>query len=240
VDNLTTLKPGEGYMYKAATATTFTFPKPAIGNLRLASEQDADLLWEVSPEDYRDNTSLIAKVKVPEGETPDKDHVLGAFVNGVCRGVVPAEYNKALKEYSYFITIYSNSIDEKVEFKWQSKTNGVVYDANESITFINNQVGGSIYSPYELTLKGISDNSVFVNPNPVVETANIRVSLKNDSKLVIEVFDIFGNKVDKIANEFKEAGIWQYKWNAGSQPSGVYFIKVVTESGLENFKIFKY
>ena len=241
VGNLTSLIPGQGYMYQASAATSFTFPKPSIDGLRIEStDPAANLIWQVTPEDYRDNTSLIARVKVPEGENGNTDHVLGAFVDGTCRGVVPAAYNKALHEYSYFMTIYSNTADEKVEFKWQDKNGGAVYHVNESMTFVNNKVSGSIQAPYELTLKGIAQNTVSIHPNPFVESTNIYLSLKDDTRLIMEVYDILGNKVDDITDENKKAGVCQYTWNTSGKASGVYFIKVSTDSGIENFKVLKY
>ncbi|MDP2365610.1 MAG: T9SS type A sorting domain-containing protein, partial [Ignavibacteria bacterium] len=72
-------------------------------------------------------------------------------------------------------------------------------------------------------------------PNPFNPTTKIKFALPLDSKVVLEVYNIVGQKVTTlINNESKEAGYHEVNFNAssaaGGLSSGVYLYKLTTEN----------
>ena len=74
----------------------------------------------------------------------------------------------------------------------------------------------------------ISITSVYPNPfNPVT---NIEFSLDEKSNVYISIYDINGRSVDLLAeNEFNR-GFHNVMWDASEYPSGVYFVKIISNN----------
>ncbi|MBN2426571.1 MAG: lamin tail domain-containing protein [Calditrichaceae bacterium] len=87
--------------------------------------------------------------------------------------------------------------------------NGVVV----SISYDNNPVA----THYEL-----SQNY----PNPFNPTTSIGFSIINNGKVLLEVYDITGQKVATLCNQFMKAGKAKISWNASGLASGLYFYKI--------------
>ncbi len=68
-----------------------------------------------------------------------------------------------------------------------------------------------------------------IYPNPFNATTTIEFNLSEPSELSISVIDIAGQEVDKLFQGFRTSGLSQISWNAGFNPSGVYFIKISSE-----------
>ena len=66
-------------------------------------------------------------------------------------------------------------------------------------------------------------------PNPFNPTTTIRFTVGNADMHSLRVFDITGRLVETLVNRELQAGEHEIVWNAGSRPSGVYFVRL--ESG---------
>jgi hypothetical protein len=63
-------------------------------------------------------------------------------------------------------------------------------------------------------------------PNPFNPTTTIRFELPQDGVVTIEVFDILGQKVKTILNEFKRADRYEVTLNSSGLASGVYIYQL--------------
>ena len=68
-------------------------------------------------------------------------------------------------------------------------------------------------------------------PNPFNPSTIIRYDLLNDSHVTLEVYDLLGNQIKLLVNEFQRSGIRELQWdstnNLGQRVSaGIYFYKV--------------
>jgi hypothetical protein len=63
-------------------------------------------------------------------------------------------------------------------------------------------------------------------PNPFNPTTTIRYELPQDGIVTIEVFDILGQKVKTILNEFKKGDRYEVTFNAAGLASGVYIYQL--------------
>ena len=66
-------------------------------------------------------------------------------------------------------------------------------------------------------------------PNPFNPETTIDFRIDADSHVNISIFDINGNLVQELVNEWKESGSHQVKFSGHSIPSGIYFYKMTTK-----------
>jgi hypothetical protein len=67
-------------------------------------------------------------------------------------------------------------------------------------------------------------------PNPFNAVTNIRYSLPNDCHVVLEIWNLQGQKVATLINGEQKAGYKYARWNANSFASGIYFYRLKTEN----------
>jgi hypothetical protein len=67
-------------------------------------------------------------------------------------------------------------------------------------------------------------------PNPFNPTSTIRFAIPQTAKVMLEVYNILGQKVADLVNQKLEAGYHSVKWNAINNASGVYFYKLTATS----------
>ena len=67
-------------------------------------------------------------------------------------------------------------------------------------------------------------------PNPFNPSTLIKFALPFRSEVMIEIYNILGNKVEELLNEQKNAGYYEINFNASGLPSGVYFYTIKTNS----------
>lgn len=63
-------------------------------------------------------------------------------------------------------------------------------------------------------------------PNPFNPQTTIEYSLAEPGRVRLEVFNILGQRLAVLVDEFQEAGYHKYLWNAADIPSGVYFYRI--------------
>lgn len=66
-------------------------------------------------------------------------------------------------------------------------------------------------------------------PNPFNPSTSIRFDLPKSTSVKLIVYDVLGNEVEVIANQYIGAGKYEAKWDATGISSGVYFYKLITE-----------
>ena len=63
-------------------------------------------------------------------------------------------------------------------------------------------------------------------PVPFVSEVSISAELPLDDNLKISVYDVSGNLIKVLVNEFQNAGPYNIRWNGEALPEGVYFYKI--------------
>ncbi|QQS38186.1 MAG: T9SS type A sorting domain-containing protein [Ignavibacteriales bacterium] len=74
-------------------------------------------------------------------------------------------------------------------------------------------------------------------PNPFNPTTKISWQLPVGSFQTIKVYDVLGNEVATLVDEYREAGKYEIEFEAGNLSSGVYFYKLQTESFIQVRKL---
>jgi hypothetical protein len=74
-------------------------------------------------------------------------------------------------------------------------------------------------------------------PNPFNPSTRIQYQVSNASKVSLKVFDVIGNEVATLVNEYKPAGNYEVELNAEELSSGVYFYKLQADNLVETKKM---
>ncbi len=67
-------------------------------------------------------------------------------------------------------------------------------------------------------------------PNPFNATTEIRYSLPSPQRVLLQVFNMLGQEVAVLANEFQKVGTYKVRFDATNLSSGIYFYRLTTES----------
>jgi hypothetical protein len=74
-------------------------------------------------------------------------------------------------------------------------------------------------------------------PNPFNPGTTISWQLSVGSWQTLKIYDILGNEVATLVDEFKPAGSYEVEWDARSYPSGIYFYRLQADSFIETKKM---
>ena len=74
-------------------------------------------------------------------------------------------------------------------------------------------------------------------PNPFNPTTTISFDLPERSKVQLRIYNILGEEVKDLINEERNAGHYEYHWNASGLASGVYFYRLKAGNFVETKKL---
>ena len=73
--------------------------------------------------------------------------------------------------------------------------------------------------------------------NPFNPTTTLSFQSPYNSNINISIYDIKGNKIVTLLNEFKQAGKYLINWDATKYASGTYIAKMTTQEHMYNQKL---
>ncbi|MDW7694046.1 LamG-like jellyroll fold domain-containing protein [Flammeovirgaceae bacterium SG7u.111] len=140
--------------------TEFGFEEILLLDLQVYKPLPDD--WNITPTDFQYNMNIIAQVQINGEVSRDPDDVIGAFVNGECRGMAQLQYISAFDNYQAYISVYSNrSGGEAIKFRvWNASDGQVHRDLTPNYTFNNNAFIGSPATPEMLIANDVVEHTV--------------------------------------------------------------------------------
>jgi len=75
-----------------------------------------------------------------------------------------------------------------------------------------------------------SNDILSAQPNPFDTSTSIQVNLSENTQMHLDIFNIQGRFIERLAYGNFNDGAYQFRWNAENQPVGIYIIKLKTES----------
>jgi len=74
-------------------------------------------------------------------------------------------------------------------------------------------------------------------PNPFNPSTDISFSLPKAEHIKLEIYNIMGQKVSTLVNEYKKAGVYTVSWNANKVASGIYFYRLTAGEFIQTKKM---
>ena len=232
VGSLTTLVPGQGYMFlNYGEQMTMTYP---VAGKSMVTMGEENRYWSNDSHRYADNLTMMVTLDPSVMTLSDGSHEVGAFVNGECRGSARIHYLEGLGTYVAFLTV-SGQEGEEIHFNVYDVENDIVIEtqALERLTFVSDGVFGSLEQPYVLHFAmnclGEHENTVSVFPNP----AKGKFYVQGEDLRSVTVYNTLGQAV--LHNEYGQAK--QVELSLSHLGAGVYTIVVNTAYGTHTAKL---
>jgi hypothetical protein len=157
-------------------------------------------------------------------------------------------YNNKCRMEQCFWDIESSNIDSSAGGKGKTtaemKTKSTFTDAGwdfETIWDISADINDGYPFLKEVTVAVIESIVATTNltcaPNPCSTSSKIGYSVNNAGFVNIAVYDIQGNEITTLVNNYKNAGSYEAIFNVSELPAGVYFISINTAETMETKKI---
>ena len=222
VGDLTSLKPGEGYMMKTAQAGSFFYPNLSYSaSTSKSSTSKENIQSSILPVSSKYSNTMNAVAEVV-GDNQSMNNRLRAYVGTELRGETRPVFNPLTKKTSYFVTVYGQLNSEKVRFEFVDDKDSVI-DVNEVIAFEKDVVLGALATPTILTLKGTFDtsiNSLQVSPNPFSDQLKINFYVGHTVSKIVLV-NVQGRILKSV--EIPKS-VASYTWGVEQISSGVYIL----------------
>lgn len=74
-------------------------------------------------------------------------------------------------------------------------------------------------------------------PNPFNSSTIIRFSIPISNNVILKVYDILGNDISTLVNEYKSAGDYSVKFNPQNLPSGIYIYRLYSSNYIQSKKL---
>jgi hypothetical protein len=139
------------------------------------------------------------------------------------------------KEYEIFVAYnIGQGIDwltSITESKNIATVSGVLYNSNfDTSSIVSVEQNNSDNIPREFYL---SQNY----PDPFNPSTKISWQSPVNSFQTLKIYDVLGNEVSTLVDEYKSAGSYEIEWNASGFPSGIYFYQLKAGSFIETKKM---
>ncbi|MEO8447130.1 MAG: M12 family metallo-peptidase [bacterium] len=92
------------------------------------------------------------------------------------------------------------------------------------ITLVRTTVGINVISSTVPDKFSLGNNY----PNPFNPETNIKFDVANSTFVELAIYDSRGREINRLVNEILSPGSYEYSFNAGNLPSGVYFYRIKT------------
>jgi len=126
----------------------------------------------------------------------------------------------------YFHDNDGGSWQGNLAFSPYNTDNGWQWPTEWAYTWIGDTMGykSAIDMPEQNVLKSYCLEQNF--PNPFNPTTNISYTIPNSGNVTIRVFNMAGQQVAELINQYQSIGKYTIIWNAENIPSGIYFYQI--------------
>jgi hypothetical protein len=235
--DLTSLKPGEGYMMKTAQAGSFHYPNlsyTASGS-KINSGSKAKSVIIAASSKYPNSMNAVAEVV---GDNQSNNNRLRAFVGKELRGEAIPTYNPITKKTAYFVTVYGQNTPEDIRFEFVDEQLNATA-VNETYSFATDVVLGDLKTPKVLTLASGQDQleSVLVYPNPFTNVLTVQLYVGH-MVAKVTLTDMLGRKVKTVDVAPSQLNL---VWDVRNLSSAVYILSTYDTEGnvLESKRVIK-
>ncbi len=146
--------------------------------------------WSVRPGDYESSMTITAIVLTRGDTTDGTSHLLAAFSGEECRGIVSA--TELMGAAFYFMTIYSNSDNESIHFKFYNDDLKTIFPVRQQLTFSENAEFGTPLEPYCLNAEFLT---ITIEENKLASAAVVDSQWIGSESVVFIASDVNTHKL---------------------------------------------
>lgn len=233
-----------GYMMKTAGNSNLKY---LAGSAKLKSAQTTlfsrNSLYKefnINPASFENSANMIGELVNENKENIiSKGDLLVAYEKNEYRGVTEAVFVPDLNRYVFVLTMFSNTNQEKLNFRLKSLAKNAEEVIIEDLVFKTDEVYGKPMNPMALhraSATGIIekdfDASVLVYPNPVYD--ELQIISQSEIKSVT-LSGLSGNSIQLHSNISE----YDLKLDTRTLVPGIYMLKVETSKGIVIRKLVK-
>ena len=74
-------------------------------------------------------------------------------------------------------------------------------------------------------------------PNPFNPVTSINYTLSGRDHVTLSVYNLTGKLIETLVDDKQDAGSYTLVWDAANQPSGMYFLRMVTSNEMFHQKL---
>ncbi|MFH1568615.1 MAG: LamG-like jellyroll fold domain-containing protein [Gemmatimonadota bacterium] len=263
--SLSHLEPGRGYMLHADSTEVTDTPRVLVypegtGAARPVADPAPDPevpalpeQWAVRYREFEHNMTITGSLLFDNGLYTGTRAVVGAFVNGKCRGIAYPQPVPGVDASLFFMMVYGDGErSEIVDFRIYDSDRGSVRDGAEVLPFRSDANVGTIAEPFVWSAPeavpghtGLVPDTYELSPNypnPFNPTTGIGYGVPEDSFVTLEVYNVAGQRVRTLVAGQRTAGYHRVVWNGlddsgRSLGSGVYLCRMVSGSFVQTQKM---
>lgn len=164
----------------------------------------------------------------------DSDDPPFLIYHGTSDCVVPN--NQSIKLYSKLL---ENNVDAHLNIiEGVAHGDSIFYNSNSKIEVLN-FFNEKLYNVCQACDSSSTDpgNEIKVFPNPFNSITTIEYYLNADDIINLSVYNVLGEKIKNLLNEFQSAGKHFFVINLATFPSGIYFVSLITAQNIFSKKI---
>jgi hypothetical protein len=237
-------KARDGYRYPAFGGGSTPLLASGTGQIatRVSLIEESETGWTINRGDYQYNMTLTAVLNIIDKECRNENALIGAFVDGECRGMGRPIYLAGIDRYVAFMMVHSNQVaGETVDFQAFVPDTRAVYNVDQSVSYDADAAIATVRNPFILNASSVAYEirdvlpitySLSQNyPNPFNPTTIIDFALPKTMNVKLEIFNILGRKVTTLIDGQLEAGYHSVTWNGVDEhgylvATGIYFYRI--------------
>jgi|WetSurSiteA1Bulk_404760.scaffolds.fasta_scaffold05387_4 hypothetical protein len=246
-----TLEPGYGYWIKLLSACQINLPEGNMATQDLfakASGKVEDYFKEnwgrIILTDAKGTSYTLYSVKdeidlnnyeLPP--VPPEDLIDIRFGSGRIAEDLSNIQTIEMQGIAYPITIKTEGLSITLQDETEKIVYGVVSTGNEVI------ISNSSVKKLVILSANVENNPPTVYsldqnyPNPFNPSTKISWQLPVGCSQTLKIYDVLGNEVATLVDEYNPAGKYEVEWDASSYPSGVYFYQLKTDEYISTKKM---
>jgi hypothetical protein len=160
-----------------------------------------------------------------------------------CAFITPEIYNP---ETGYFIVNVTNSVINDIENDRNKTQFRIRFEINTDGDSLYDSIGfrKSMIEPEKAphlnfyvntnsvdnVINSFDETNLTTYPNPFNQIINIQYKISQNSNVLLQVFNVKGQLIETIVNEYQNSGKHHTIWNASQQRSGIYFLSIKTSN----------
>lgn len=119
--------------------------------------------WTVNENNYQYTMTFVGFLNSDGTDLINANDKVAAFVNGECRGVAKVIFVASANRYCTYLTVFSNTNNEIVDFKIYDSTKNIVKNLDKTMPFKTNEHYGNLFQAYSFASPALKVGAAIID-----------------------------------------------------------------------------